>query len=170
MASECNIDAFSLIFQVRHSQRANNPLLTTWVLCEEDGTIESAHCTCMAGLCEVCSHVGAILFYLESAARVGKTCTQMDCAWKGPTFVETIPYARISDIPFSKPKPRISCNKKRGHLYSDSVPDSALPEPRVECLDDEPPEAFEGQHPKAWSHVVDIAPSEEEQFFLRFRI
>ena len=60
------------LLQVRHSQRANDTPLVTWVICEGDGVIESAHCTCMAGLGEVCSHVGALLFYLESASRVNK--------------------------------------------------------------------------------------------------
>ena len=159
----CNINASSLFFQVRHSQRANCPLLSTWVLCE-DGTIESAHCTCMAGLCEACSHVGAILFYLESAVRVRKTCTQLDCAWKSPRFVETIPYARIADIPFTKPKTRISCNKRRGaHLYSDDIPDSELPEPRLEERIDDEPESSERQQPEAWSRVLNTAPATEEQ-------
>ena len=114
----CNINASSLIFQVRHSQRANCPLLSTWVLCKEDGTIESAHCTCMAGLCEACSHVGAILFYLESAVRVRKTCTQLDCAWKSPRFVETIPYARIADIYRSlNPKLVSAATKEEEPIY-----------------------------------------------------
>ena len=35
-------------------------------------------------------------------------------------MIEAIPYARIMDIPFTKPKSLISCNRKRGaHLYSD---------------------------------------------------
>ena len=115
---------------MRHSQRANEPLLRVWVICEDDGVIESAHCTCMAGLSEVCSHMGAILFYLESAFRVAKTCTQTDCKWKKPRLVETIPYARIMDIPFTKPKSLISCNRKRGaHLYSDEFPVVDLPQP-----------------------------------------
>ena len=115
---------------MRHSQHVNEPLLQVWVICEDDGAINSAHCTCMAGLSEVCSHVGAILFYLESAFRVAKTCTQTDCKWKEPRLVETIPYARIMDIPFTKPKSLISCNRKRGaHLYSDEVPVIHLPQP-----------------------------------------
>ena len=104
--------------------------MNTWVLCEVDGTVEAGHCTCMAGLGEVCSHVAAILFYLESASHVTTTCTQTDCTWKQPRLVETIPYARIMDIPFTKPKGTLSSNRKRGaHLYSDTVPLSDLPKP-----------------------------------------
>ena len=115
---------------MRHSQRANEQLLQVWVICEDDGAINSAHCTCMAGLGEVCSHVSAILFYLESAYRVTKTCTQIDCRWKEPRLIETIPYARIMDITFTKPKSSISCNRKRGaHFYNDAVPFAGLPQP-----------------------------------------
>ena len=32
------------LLQVRHSQRANDTPLVTWVICEDDGVIESAHC------------------------------------------------------------------------------------------------------------------------------
>ena len=115
---------------MRHSQRANDPPVKTWVTCEYDGTVEAGHCTCMAGLGEVCSHVAAILFYLESVSCVSTTCTQIGCAWKEPRLVETIPYARIMDIPFAKLKGSISanCNRKRGaHLYDDSLPLLNLP-------------------------------------------
>ena len=114
---------------MRHLQRANDPPVNTWVTCEYDGTVEACHCTCMAGLGEVCSHVAAILFYLESVSCVFTTCTQIGCAWKEPCLEETIPYARIMDTPFTKPKGSISasCNRKRGaHLYDDSLPLSDL--------------------------------------------
>jgi len=45
--------------------------------------------------------------------------------------VETIPYARIMDLPFTKPKGVISasCNRKRrAHFYDDSLPLSDLPQ------------------------------------------
>ena len=44
------ITCFTFLSLVRHSQHANEPLLQVWVICEDDGAIESAHCTCMAGL------------------------------------------------------------------------------------------------------------------------
>ena len=77
----------------------------------------------MAGLGEVCSHVGAILFYLESANRTRLTCTQTSCVWKEPAYVEAIPYVPIAELTLSMSKPRISCNRKRGsHFASDTVP------------------------------------------------
>ena len=56
-----------------------------------------AHCDYMAGLGKVCSHVGAILFYVE-AVRRAKSCTDVPCPWNMPSQVDTIPYAKIVDI------------------------------------------------------------------------
>ena len=92
------------------------------MICEEDGVVQSGHCTCMAGLGEVCSHIGALLFYLESASRVSKSCTQIGCVWKEPRVLDSIPYAEIADIPFEKPKSQIAGCKRGAHLYSDVVP------------------------------------------------
>lgn len=35
------------------------------MICEHDGAIVTAHCKCKAGLGETCSHVAAVLFYIE---------------------------------------------------------------------------------------------------------
>ena len=44
----------------------------------------------MAGLEEVCTHIAAILFYLEAACTFEevKTCTQGLCMWNVPTLKE----------------------------------------------------------------------------------
>ena len=96
--------------------------LVTLVICEEDGVMQSGHCTCMAGLGEVCSHIEALLFNLESASRVNKSCTQIGCVWKEPRIVETIPYAEIADLLFEKPKSQINGRKRVAHLYSNTIP------------------------------------------------
>ena len=44
---------------VRHSQAVTGTSLKPWVAAEKGGTIISAHCTCMAGLGEACSHIAA---------------------------------------------------------------------------------------------------------------
>jgi hypothetical protein len=63
----------------------------------------------MAGLGEVCSHVGAILFYLETTARLSgqSQCTQEKCSWIVPAFQKTIPYLPISKIDFSSAKSKM---------------------------------------------------------------
>ena len=42
----------------------------------------------MAGLGEVCSHLAAVLFYLETSSRVNgsSVCTQQRCQWVIPNF------------------------------------------------------------------------------------
>lgn len=36
---------------------------------DKEGIVLTAHCDCMAGLGEVCRHVGAVLFVLEAWGR-----------------------------------------------------------------------------------------------------
>ena len=57
----------------------------------------------MAGLGEVCSHVAAVLFYLETASRVTgtSTCTQEKARWMIPSFQKAIPYLRMKDVDMS---------------------------------------------------------------------
>lgn len=59
--------------QVSHSQRLNLKPLHCWVLCKNDGEVICAHCICIAGLGEVCTHVGAVLFAVESLVRTYET-------------------------------------------------------------------------------------------------
>ena len=56
----------------------------------------------MAGLREACTHIGAILFYLEAVCRFeeAKTCTQGLCAWNVPCL-KKIEYLRTKEIDFT---------------------------------------------------------------------
>ena len=88
---------------VQHSQRLNDPLENIWVISENDETIFPAHCLgCKAGLAESCSHIASVLFYLEATTRIhGKlACTQVNCSWILPTYVNEVPDARAKDIDF----------------------------------------------------------------------
>ena len=73
---------------------------------EEDGDICCAHCTCMAGLGETCTHVAVILFYLETLYRITiiKTPTECPCNWIMPTFLKSAEYHPIKNIDFKSPK------------------------------------------------------------------
>ena len=53
------------ILQVNHSQR-----LSEKPLAEPSGKILCAHCDCMAGLGECCSHVALILWAVEAGVRL----------------------------------------------------------------------------------------------------
>ncbi|XP_070389040.1 uncharacterized protein [Dermacentor albipictus] len=69
--------------EVGHSQRLREAPLKSWILVDSDGSICTAHCTCMTGPGEACSHIGATLFAMETAVRIreSKTCTQKTNGW-----------------------------------------------------------------------------------------
>lgn len=96
--------------RVNHSQRARDTPLKTWLLVERDGNVCVAHCNCMAGLCEACSHVGAVLFAIEAGVRMrdSVTCTQEKSKWVMPGYVKDIPYQPVSEIDFSSAKQKHS--------------------------------------------------------------
>lgn len=60
----------------------------------------------MAGLGEACTHVGAMLFYLETSTKVngGRTCTQQKCQWVIPSYQREIPYLPVKDLDFTSAK------------------------------------------------------------------
>ena len=57
----------------------------------------------MAGLGETCTHIAAVLFYVEAKARLAgsSTCTQKKCQWIIPSYTKDLPYLTISDIDFA---------------------------------------------------------------------
>ena len=59
----------------------------------QSGTVVCGHCTCMAGLTETRSHVGAVLYSVETAVRIQDetTCTSKTNAWLMPTPVSEVP-------------------------------------------------------------------------------
>lgn len=98
-------DKVVLLAKVRHSQAVSKTLLCPWIAAEMSGTILCAHCTCMAGLGEACSHVAALLFCAEAQVRLDTnvSCTSRPCSWLRPTM-RNVNFAPISDIDFTKPK------------------------------------------------------------------
>ena len=86
---------------VRHSQSVSAALLKPWVAAEKSGTIICAHCTCMAGLGEACSHIAALLFAAEMVKNI--SCTSLPCGWLPPSL-QDVTYSHISEIDFSAPK------------------------------------------------------------------
>ena len=68
-----------------------------------NGTVEYGHCTCMAGLGETCSHIAAMLYWLETAARINKStsCTSMSNGWLPPTLPRActeVPYVTLEEL------------------------------------------------------------------------
>ncbi|XP_068686438.1 uncharacterized protein [Montipora foliosa] len=89
LAKELEGDKVLLFSRVNHSQRARETPLKTWVLVEKNGTVINAHCNCMAGLTESCTHIGAVLFAVEAGVRMHNsvTCTQERSTWLLPSYI-----------------------------------------------------------------------------------
>ncbi|XP_055904792.1 uncharacterized protein LOC129940472 [Eupeodes corollae] len=79
-----------ILSKVLHTQSLNLPALRVWIAVDKDGFIKTAHCTCVAGLGECCTHIGGTLFALESIARKFEednliSVTDMKAYWKVPS-------------------------------------------------------------------------------------
>lgn len=60
--------------------------LSAWLILSKEGDIESGHCKCKAGLGETCSHIGALLFYIEDFVSNDQeeTVTDRFAYWAAP--------------------------------------------------------------------------------------
>ena len=92
--------------QVLHSQRINETPLKPWVIIANDGQVCCAHCTCMAGIAEACTHVGALLFKIEAAVRIRgkKTVTDVPAYWKIPAGINKVHGEVAHKIDFTSAK------------------------------------------------------------------
>ena len=72
---------------------------------KKSGSILAAHCNCMAGLGESCSHIGAVLFYIEYATRIrdSKACTE-EKAYRLLPGYHSVEYKEVCNIDFSAAK------------------------------------------------------------------
>ena len=100
-------DVSVLLATVKHSQRLSASPLRPWIAAENSGAIICAHCTCMAGLGEACSHISAVLFAAEANTNIRRntSCTSTPCAWLAPS-IRKVEYAPISEIDFTTPQKR----------------------------------------------------------------
>ena len=107
----------------RPSERLSDTPHKFWFYIEKQTVkIQSAYCSCMAGMSQTCNHVAAALFRMEAAARTGLTnpsCTEKSCQWF-PNRKKVQPM-RLKDINFSrsdfgkrgkKTRPLVSTPKK----------------------------------------------------------
>ena len=116
---------------VRHSQSVSSAELLPWVALAKDGTVMCAHCTCMAGLGEACSHIAALLFVLVSRTSVtqDKSCTSVPCQWRRP-HLQDVPYARVVDIDFTAPP---TAQRRQSVHDSDTPRQEKHPMPAGSC-------------------------------------
>ena len=68
-----------------------------------NGTVECGHCTCMTGLAETCSHIAAILYWLETTIRISAntSCTSKPNKWLPPSLpnaCKQIPYLTLEEF------------------------------------------------------------------------
>ena len=104
-------DNFLVVARVRHGQSQFSKTPNhIWLGIAADGSIINGHCTCMAGLGKACSHIGAVMFYLQLTPEFTKrnlkgqdACTSMSCSWLPPSAKE-VSFARLSEINFQDPK------------------------------------------------------------------
>lgn len=81
----------------------NDLPLKVWILINSDGSVPTGHCTCMAGISEVCSHVAAVLYAVEFVAseRKNTSCTDIRAMWKVPT-VTKVSFEPIRAMPLGR--------------------------------------------------------------------
>lgn len=82
-------------------------MIPKWLILKKSGDVLAAHCTCMAGLGECCSHVGAVLFFLQyislKKSESEISVTDVSAYWVTPSKKNIEP-KKISSIDFSHPK------------------------------------------------------------------
>ncbi|KAM9355584.1 uncharacterized protein KZ484_013676 [Pholidichthys leucotaenia] len=77
----------------------DEPLLP-WAIIENNGTVRSAHCTCMSGCDKACSHVCALLFTVEAKIRNPKTVQEESAHWTPPSTSKAVTFLETKDIDF----------------------------------------------------------------------
>ncbi|XP_051805909.1 uncharacterized protein LOC127530192 isoform X1 [Acanthochromis polyacanthus] len=97
---------YLIMAKVHHSQSLSEAPLKPWVSLKKDGTVTCGHCTCKAGLGEVCSHIAALLYALDSAVKrlEEKSCTDGPRQWGlPPVKAGKALYEEATGIDFSNP-------------------------------------------------------------------
>ena len=78
--------------------------LNPWVIIKNSDTVVCGHCTCMAGLGETCSHIGALLYWIEYAVWKRDeegSCTSRANQWMEPHTTKQVPYLQVDAIDFT---------------------------------------------------------------------
>ena len=156
-------DTYLVTARVRHSQRVSATPVRTWVALKQDGPVVCAHCTCMAGLGEACSHIAALLFTIEGNTQTKKrlTCTSLPCSWLPPSF-RAVPFAKLADIDFSTP---LQKRKKLTSLNKGESSRSSQPTKQVQEPTEEEVQEFYSELAKTGKPVVlSLVPKHCENF------
>ena len=71
-----------------------------WTTLKQSGIVACAHCTCMAGLGEVCSHIAAVLFLMEANTKLRHHAPHFHASGFHQAC-GVYPYAPIAEIDFT---------------------------------------------------------------------
>ena len=144
--------------------------LTPWVIAENNGRIISAHCDCMAGLVESCSHVASILWAVESGVRLREsmTVTQKKAYWVISGAVKDVPYAPVCQIKFTG-KNNLRLNTESASpspsLHSSSTSSGHVPLPTNEKIN-----SFESSLSSLSSKpaILALVPAHSDEYVPKF--
>jgi len=125
--------------KVNHSYAVSTTPLQPWVIVRSSGVVVCGHCTCMAGLSEMCSHVGALLFWIEFIVRKReeKSCTSGPNQWLEPTSIKKVPYLELRRIEFTSAKKKYQQCTQKSVDITEEPPVQDQPEPEPESIVDE---------------------------------
>lgn len=128
-------DCCLILGNVNHSYAVSSTPLHPWVVIKSTGEVICGHCTCMAGLAETCSHIGALLYWTEYQVQrqTAVTSTSKPNEWLQPKTIKQVPFLRLEDIDFTSAESSMKLYREQMQLKSDSQLDSLMqlhqPEP-----------------------------------------
>ncbi|XP_077550683.1 uncharacterized protein LOC144163887 [Haemaphysalis longicornis] len=152
----------------------SGPVYECWVLATEEGEIQDARCTCMAGLGRACSHAAAICFVVDFWMQVsttdpdpGPAPTEVPCEWIKPRL-KKVDLVESKDFSYTRHKcdPEPTVPRKRKVEEIRALPDTAgflkrvqevAPNARVFTLSTCGPQANKPASPEA----VDATPTQD---------
>ncbi|CAM4659745.1 unnamed protein product [Leuciscus chuanchicus] len=156
---------YLIMAKVHHSQSLSETQLQPWVSLKKDGTVLCGHCTCKAGLGEVCSHVTALLYAIDSAVKhlEDKSCTDGPRQWGLPPLkAGKALYEEGSGIDFSNPAKKRCGVNNQSHSGCPSVKKVGVSAAAIEqfykALDNATP------NPSEKSGILRILPHYCKQF------
>lgn len=98
----------------------NEKPLVPWMIISADSSIISAHCTCLAGLGENCSHTAALAFevHFKKFSNDTLACTEKLSVWNAPSpkIINKVEFKKVSDIDWGRKKDSSSFKGKNYYL------------------------------------------------------
>nr|CAH0098881.1 unnamed protein product [Daphnia galeata] len=108
--------------RVHHSQSIRKSLLNPWAAIKSDMSIICSSCDCEAGLGNVCSHVGAMLYKIIAVNNL--PCTSQENRWIDTSNINDLKlFKRLSGMNDNIYKSKYHGSKNKTKLYdSASIP------------------------------------------------